>query len=157
MGRNKKKINRPMNTRKTFETCATNSDDLVLTESCEVEKGKTESEPQDKIDPEIKSIIVRIANKVNSETYCADIDENSTQEEIERERQKIYEQGGLMTFALNTDYIHKSVEIEADRLRCEKIDDKPDTWLVFLIIASVLMGLELYKFISVLISFIIWR
>lgn len=109
------------------------------------------------LEPEIKSIIVEIARKTNSETYCANIDENSTREEIEKEKEKIYGQDGLMALPLKTDFIHREEQISSDRVRCEKIDSKSNTWLVFLIIASVLMGLELYKFISVLISFVIWR
>ena len=101
--------------------------------------------------------VQEIIKKADSEMYRANLNENSSAEEIEKEKQKIYDKGGLMSFSLNTDFIHKDEEIEKDRRRCEKIDDRFKAWLVYLIVASVFMGLELYKFISVLISFIIWR
>lgn len=112
---------------------------------------------QSENDPRFDLFIKKIKEDAKADIYCVDIDEKSSEEQIQKEKEKLYATGGFLSFPLKPDYIHDKERIYADKLRCQKMDSHDNSWLYILIFTSLIMGFELYKFISVLISFIIWR
>lgn len=112
---------------------------------------------QSENDPRFDSFLEKIKMNAKADIYCVDIDENSSEEQIQKEKEKLYATGGFFSFPLKTDYINDRERIYTDKLRCQKMDSHDNSWLYILIFTSLIMGFEFYMFISVLISFIIWR
>lgn len=93
----------------------------------------------------------KIFNEVSDRSFNIGLSDNASQEEIDAERRKLYEQDGILSFPLRKDYLHKAKELKKDYKRCKIIDSDAITGhIIGLIILTAIITFEIIKLVSMI-------